>query len=255
MSLRLIAVHVAVLATVAGAGLVPAPSATAAWSPAQNKTDLASAVDPLIGSAQGGNTFPGAMRPHGMLSWSPTTTTGDQTSTSAANGYSYAATRARGFSLTHVNGAGCNPGAAGDIPIMPWLGKVTTSPSADTTDAIYASNFSHSNEKAAPGRYSVMLDSGVGVDLAAADRSALGSFSFPAGSAANILFRTSNSLNGSEDADVTIDPRRREVSGSVLTGAFCGRRANGGVNNRRTYLPPALCGAVRRTVRVDRHVA
>ena len=38
-------------------------------------------VDPLIGSSNGGNTYPGAVRPFGMLSFSPTSTAGDQTNT------------------------------------------------------------------------------------------------------------------------------------------------------------------------------
>ncbi|WP_350275495.1 GH92 family glycosyl hydrolase [Kribbella sp. HUAS MG21] len=174
-------------------------------------------------------------RPFGMISWSPTSTRGDQTSTGAANGYQYDVTRVRGFSLTHLSGAGCNPGAAGDIPIMPYAGAVDSSPTADTKDAKYATNFRHENEKAVPGRYTVTLDSGVKTDLAVTTRAGVGEFSFPADQAANLLFRTSNSLNGSEDAEITIDAHRRKVTGSVLTGAFCGRRANGGVNNRKTY--------------------
>jgi predicted alpha-1,2-mannosidase len=58
------------------------------------------------------------------------------------------------------------------------------------------------------------------------------------GSAANLLFRTSNSINGSENAEIAIDPATRTVTGSVLTGSFCGRRGNGGgANNpdRRSY--------------------
>ncbi|MGI5520330.1 GH92 family glycosyl hydrolase [Micromonospora sp. CA-259024] len=197
--------------------------------------DPASYVDPFIGTARDGNTWPGAVRPFGMISWSPTSTRGDQTSTGAANGYQYDTTRVRGFSLTHVNGAGCNPGAAGDVPIMPYVGAVDSSPTADTTDAKYASNFSHTSESAKPGRYTVTLDSGVKSDLAVSTRAGVGEFTFPAGQPANLLFRTSNSLNGSEDAEITIDAAHRKVTGSVLTGAFCGRRANGGVNNRKTY--------------------
>jgi putative alpha-1,2-mannosidase len=192
-------------------------------------------VDPFIGSARGGNTWPGATRPFGMLAWSPTSTTGDQTSTGAANGYRYEVTKVRGFSLTHVNGAGCNPGAAGDVPIMPYVGTVDSSPSADATDARYVATFAHTNESATPGRYTVTLDSGVRTDLAVTTRAGVGGFRFPAGSPANLLFRVSNSLNGSEDAAITIDPATRTVRGSVLTGAFCGRRANGGTNNRRSY--------------------
>ncbi|MEV6985655.1 GH92 family glycosyl hydrolase [Sphaerisporangium sp. NPDC051017] len=192
-------------------------------------------VDPLIGSANGGNTYPGAVRPFGMISWSPTNTAGDQTNAAGANGYAHGTPRTRGFALTHVNGAGCHPGAAGDIPIMPYVGEVTSSPTADTKDAVYAGTFSHANETAKPGRYTVTLDSGARADLSVTTRAGIGEFSFPQGAPANLLFRVSNSLNGSEDAEITIDPDTRTVTGSVLTGAFCGRRANGGVNNRKSY--------------------
>lgn len=210
-------------------------SAAAACPVADLVTDPVHYVDPLVGSANGGNTWPGASLPFGMLAWSPTSTKGDQTSTGAANGYQYDTTKLRGFSLTHVNGAGCNPGAAGDVPIMPYPKPVDSSPSADSTDAKYVATFSHANEQATPGRYAVTLDSGVRTDLAVTTRAGTGVFTFPAGSAANLLFRVSNSLNGSEDATITIDPATNTVSGSVLTGAFCGRRANGGSNNRRSY--------------------
>ncbi|WP_250300295.1 GH92 family glycosyl hydrolase [Streptomyces sp. NBC_01387] len=192
-------------------------------------------VDPLIGTANGGNTYPGADAPYGMIGWSPTSTAGDQTNTAAANGYSYDTTRMRGLSLTHVNGAGCAPGAAGDIPIMPFVGDVTTSPSADTKDAVYAADFTHADESATPGRYQVGLASGASADLAVSERAGVGDFAFPAGKPANLLFRVSNSLNGSEDAHVDIDTVHRKVTGWVLTGAFCGRRANGGTNNRKSY--------------------
>jgi predicted alpha-1,2-mannosidase len=221
--------------SMAAAMLIAVTVVPVSASAASASVEPASHVDPFIGTANGGNTWPGATLPFGMIAWSPTSTTGDQTSTGAANGYEYGVTRVRGFSLTHVNGAGCNPGAAGDIPIMPFAGTVTSSPTADTADREYASGFSHANESASPGRYTVRLDSGVTVDLATTLRAGVGEFRFPAGAPATLLFRTSNSLNGSEDASISIDPARRTVDGSVLTGAFCARRANGGVNNRRSY--------------------
>jgi predicted alpha-1,2-mannosidase len=222
-------VTVALAAVLFASGLTTMSAAAAAGlSPADF-------VDPLIGSAGDGNTYPGATAPFGMLAWSPTSTRGDQTSTGAANGYQYDTTRIRGLSLTHVNGAGCNPGAAGDVPILPFAGDVTSSPTADTTDAIYASNFSHADEAATPGRYELGLANGVTTDVAATERTAIGAIGFPQGKPASLLFRTSNSLNGSEDAETHLDPANRRVTGSVLTGAFCGRRANGGVNNRKSY--------------------
>ncbi|MCS0604370.1 GH92 family glycosyl hydrolase [Streptomyces sp. LP11] len=211
---------------------LPALPAVAADGPPGHPSSL---VDPLIGSSGGGNTFPGATLPYGMAAWSPTSTRGDQTGTGAANGYDYGTTRIRGLSLTHVNGAGCNPGAAGDVPVMPFVGDVTSSPSADTKDAVYASDFSHADERATPGRYTLGLASGARADLAVSRRAGVADFTFPADRPASLLFRVSNSLNGSADAHVDIDAAHRRVSGWVLTGAFCGRRANGGVNNRKSY--------------------
>src|SRR5689334_17822501 len=153
----------------------------AAVSPAAAQQDLAGLVDPFIGTTNAGNVYPGAVRPFGMLSWSPTTTRGDQTSAGAAGGYQYDVPRIRGFGLTHLNGTGCTPGASGDIPIMPFVGNVTSSPSADSTDQIYATNFKHANESAAPGYYRVGLDDGVNVELTATERTGTGRFAFPAG--------------------------------------------------------------------------
>ncbi|MFJ5280646.1 GH92 family glycosyl hydrolase [Streptomyces parvulus] len=222
----------ALITTVLAVGAAPPPAGASADQAGVRPSSL---VDPLVGSANGGNTYPGATLPFGMIAWSPTSTTGDQTNTAAANGYSYDATRMRGLSLTHVNGAGCHPGAAGDVPIMPFVGDVATSPSADTKDQVYASDFSHADEKATPGRYTVGLASGAAADLAVGERSGVADFAFPADKPANLLFRVSNSLNGSEDAHVDIDAAHRTVSGWVHTGAFCGRRANGGENNRKSY--------------------
>lgn len=219
------------LATALAAALLT-PAAAAASTTVEHPTAY---VDPMIGTTHGGNTYPGAVAPYGMIAWSPTSTTGDQTNTAAANGYEYNATRMRGLSLTHVNGAGCAPGAAGDVPIMPFVGDVTTSPSADTKDAVYAADFKHENESATPGRYRVGLDSGASADLAVSERAGVADFAFPADKPANLLFRVSNSLNGSEDAHIDIDTAHRKVTGWVLTGAFCGRRANGGTNNRKSY--------------------
>ncbi|GAA5070005.1 GH92 family glycosyl hydrolase [Thermocatellispora tengchongensis] len=219
----------------AGVSAVPASASASAAASAKTVSDPVPYVDPFIGTRNGGNTWPGASRPFGMISWSPTSTQGDQTNTGGANGYQYDVTRVRGFALTHVNGAGCHPGAAGDVPIMPYVGAVNSSPSADATDRIYAADFLHNHEQAEPGHYKVTLSSGVTTDLAVTTRAGVGEFTFPRGSQANLLFRVSNSLNGSEDAEITIDPAGQKVTGSVLTGAFCGRRANGGINNRKSY--------------------
>lgn len=178
-------------------------------------------VDPFIGTSNGGNVFPGAVTPFGMLSWSPENTRGDATRTAAPGGYHHDATRIRGFSLTHMSGTGC-AGGSGDIPFFPYAGEVATSPASDTKDAVYAADFGHADERAEPGHYEVALASGVTADLTATTRTGSARFTYPDDKPASLLIRTANSEVGSTDSRIEIDPAGRTVSGSVTSGNFCG---------------------------------
>jgi predicted alpha-1,2-mannosidase len=191
----------------------------------------ADAVNPLIGSSNGGNTYPGAVVPFGMLQWSPENTRGKHTRTASPSGYQFDAKRIRGFSLTHLSGAGC-AGASGDVPFMPVTQAITTSPSLDSKDERYASDFTHADEHAGAGRYQVKLANGVDVTLAAATRSGMARFTFPAGTPANLLLRVSDSEVGSSDASVMIDEGNGLVTGSVKSGNFCGYLAKA---DQRSY--------------------
>ncbi|GAB7110172.1 GH92 family glycosyl hydrolase [Streptomyces phaeofaciens JCM 4814] len=206
-------------AVLAATGATPALAESAA--PPGLVDDPTPYVDPLIGTRNGGNVFPGAVTPFGMFSFSPENTRGDATRTAAPGGYHYDATRIRGFSLTHMSGTGC-AGGSGDIPLFPYAGEVTSSPASDTKDAVYASDFSHADESAEPGHYKVGLASGVTADLTATARTGSARFTYPDGKPASLLFRTANSEVGSTDSTITIDPATRTVSGSVTSGNFCG---------------------------------
>ncbi|MFD8674461.1 GH92 family glycosyl hydrolase [Streptomyces seoulensis] len=197
------------------------PALAAGTAPPGLVNDPTPYVDPLIGSSNGGDTYPGAVVPFGMLSWSPETTRGDATRTTAPGGYHYDATRTRGFSLTHMSGTGC-AGGSGDIPFFPYAGDVASSPASDTKDAVYASDFKHTDETAEPGHYKVGLASGVTAGLAATARTGSARFSYPAGKPASLLVRTANSEVGSEDSTVSIDPESHTITGSVTSGNFCG---------------------------------
>ncbi|AGZ38905.1 GH92 family glycosyl hydrolase [Actinoplanes friuliensis] len=220
------------VAALAGVALaVPIGAGAQAAAPPPLVAEPATYVNPFIGSTNLGNTYPGAVTPFGMLAWSPQTSRGTQISTPAPGGYQYTATRIRGLSLTHLSGVGCS-GANGDIPIMPHVGDITTSPTADATDAVFASTFSHANEAAKPGWYKVGLDSGAGAELTVTPRTGFGKFSFPADKPAGLLFRTSMSETGSEAATVHIDPATQTVTGSVSAGNFCGPQST---NNSKAY--------------------
>ena len=101
------------------AALLPALAA-AASGPAE-------LVNPLIGTTNGGNVFPGAVVPFGMLQFSPEASPlpGKKAPIAAPGGYEYRADAIRGFSLTNVEGWGC-AGASGGVPLIPITQAVST---------------------------------------------------------------------------------------------------------------------------------
>jgi predicted alpha-1,2-mannosidase len=210
------------------------------------RSDLAALVNPLIGTANGGNDYPGATLPLGMIAWSPEeprnhprrqvqgvpgSMRDDRGRPAAPGGYEYSSNRISGFSLTHLMGTGC-AGASGDIPFMPHVGVITTSPADDADAELYGSTFSHDNEIAMAGYYKVRLDDGVIAELASTLRTGSGRFTYPEGKPAVMLVRTANSEAGSTDARIHIDSKTRTISGSVTSGNFCGYL---GTTDRRSY--------------------
>ena len=100
-------------------------------------------VNPFIGTTNGGNVYPGAVLPFGMVAFSPEATAlpGKRWWIVAAGGYEWSSTGIRGFSLTHVSGTGC-AGAGGDIPIMLVTVPVQVPPSSPDAHENYSSLFS-----------------------------------------------------------------------------------------------------------------
>ena len=179
-------------------------------------------VDPLIGTAGGGNTFPGATLPFGMIQWSP--------DTNEKAWYEFSAKRIYGFSLTHISGAGCP--LYGDIPVLPWTGDLTVSPHQN--GELYTQPFDHSKETAHPGYYALTLANGIGVEITVAERAGIARFTFPEGSPSRLLLNAGGSANSDAVDKKPNDPARandgytihidgdRAVSGQARAGAFCG---------------------------------
>ncbi|MGH2504145.1 MAG: GH92 family glycosyl hydrolase, partial [Ktedonobacterales bacterium] len=193
-----------------------APRAAASASQPGSQLDLTRYVDPFVGTAAGGenwglnaaagNTYPGAAMPFGMTQFSPDTADGPLRS----GGYGYVDQRIRGFSLTHLSGAGCT--IFGDIPFMPTTGAVA--------DAFTSVPFSHRDESAAPGAYSVRLGNGVSVALTATTRTGFASVRFPVGSTGTLALETGTDLRGAQAARARI-VSPSEVTGYVTSGPFC----------------------------------
>ncbi|MEW9555597.1 GH92 family glycosyl hydrolase [Nonomuraea sp. NPDC050783] len=158
----------------------------------------------------GGMTFPGAVLPFGMMQWSPDTVA------DAGGGYRYEDDRLRGFSMTHLSGAGCT--GAQDFPVMPFSGAIGRSPATHGED--YVQTFKHANETASPGFYSSTLDTGIRTELSVSARAGVARFTFPQGKPGTVLLNTSGSINGVDDGETRI--RGNTVEGWVQTGGFCG---------------------------------
>lgn len=135
-------------------------------------------VNPFIGTGGHGHTFPGAIVPFGMVQLSPDTRIDE--SWDGCSGYHYSDSVIYGFSHTHLNGTGVSD--YGDIMLMPTMGN----PSLDSKD--YSSKFSHKNEKATAGFYSVKLDkNNIDVRLTTTKRVGYHEYTFNSAGNANII--------------------------------------------------------------------
>jgi putative alpha-1,2-mannosidase len=133
-------------------------------------------VNPFIGTGGHGHTFPGATMPFGMVQLSPDTRIDNW---DGSSGYHYSDDIIYGFSHTHLSGTGIPDGC--DILLLPTHGMTQTR-------VVQATKFSHSNEKAEPGYYSVKLADGVFAELTSTTRVGFHRYSFPDPDMANVVF-------------------------------------------------------------------
>lgn len=131
--------------------------------------DLAQYVNPMVGTDFHGHTFPGAIVPFGAVQLSPDTRLDGWDGCSA---YHYSDHIVYGFSHTHLSGTGCSD--YGDVLLMPFTGK------ASVINSEYRSSFSHQNEKAEAGYYSVLLDKyDIQAELTCSKRVGVHRYTFP----------------------------------------------------------------------------
>jgi predicted alpha-1,2-mannosidase len=155
-----------------------APAAPAA------ERDLASWVDPMIGTLPPGFVFPGAAVPYGMVQNSP-----DTMGEFAYSGYLASDPTIRGFSLVHLSGPGVKKG--GDIPLMPFVGEPSSDPN------VYASTYDHALERAEAGYYRVFLHGpATTAELTASTRAAMQRYTFPAAPRAGLILDVGRSVEG-----------------------------------------------------------
>lgn len=143
-------------------------------------------VDPFIGTGgegwSEGRCFPGATVPYGMVQLSPEVRDDWWTGY-----YRYDQPTIKGFSHTHLSGAGISEGA--DITLAPTTGEVLFTPGdVKTPESGYRSRYSKETEQARPGYYTVVLDDyGIRAELTATTRTGMHRYTFPETTEANII--------------------------------------------------------------------
>ena len=179
-----------------------------AFAVSAQSPDYTQYADPFVGTGDHGHTFPGPSAPFGMVQLSPDTRLKGW---DGCSGYHYSDKIIYGFTHTHLSGTGCSD--YGDVLLMPTIGK----PEFDNKK--YSSPFSHANEKASPGYYSVFLDKPkVKVELAVTKRTGLHKYTFPKSSQSNIILDLTHRDRAKQgEINITSD---NEITGFRLSTAW-----------------------------------
>jgi len=200
--------------------------------------DLAQYVDPMIGTAKMGHTYPGATVPFGSVQLSPDTDTIPYAVDGHYNpdvykycaGYQYDDKTIVGFSHTHFSGTGHSD--LGDFLIIPTVGKLQLNPgTADKPDNGYRSRFSHENENAEPGYYNVLLDDyNIKAELTATTHVGMHQYTFPESENAHIVLDLMSGIYNYDEKNVWTFVR---VENDTLITGY--RQTNGWARTRKVF--------------------
>lgn len=171
-------------------------------------------VNPFIGTGGHGHTHPGAMLPHGMIQPGPDTRIDGWDSCS---GYYYEDSTINGFAHTRLSGTGCAD--FGDFLLMPTVGEQKVEYlGKESQQRPFASAFSHRNEYAEPGYYSVFLDTyGVKAELTATERTAMHRYTFPESKESGFILDMDYNIQQQTNQVMEVEA----VNDTVLCGYKC----------------------------------
>lgn len=162
-------------------------------------------VNPFIGTSNGGNTFPGAVIPWGMVSVSPHNSPG------APSGYIYGEKYFYGFGHTHLSGTGCSE-----------LGNIVVTLSKTNSANPESYKTTYSNESATPGNYSLFLDEyKIKAEVSASERSGVVKFTAEEEIEINLLIDVGRNLSLVGGGEIEI-LSNNEITGYNISGRFCG---------------------------------
>ena len=177
-------------------------------------------VDPFIGTGFHGHTYPGATVPFGAVQLSPDTRAGNW---DACAGYHYDDTTLKGFSHTHLSGTGCID--LGDILFRP----TTLKPDLTAESICRPANFSHKDERASAGYYSLILkDEGIKAELTATTHTGMHRYTFPSGKPVTIIVDLAHLL----DNEYIYEAELERTTSNEIVGM---RRTRGWTDNQYVY--------------------
>jgi predicted alpha-1,2-mannosidase len=158
-------------------------------------------VNPFLGTDFFGHTFPGPCLPYGLVHVGPDTGTEGW---SHCAGYVYSDNSIIGFSHTHWSGVGMVNG--GEVMLMPTAGdqlKVIPGTAKNPEDG-YRSHFSHSDETASPGYYSVVLQEyNIKAELTATKRAGFHRYTFPKADNSKIILDLGHQIGNMKSAELS----------------------------------------------------
>ncbi len=177
-------------------------------------------VNPFLGTDFFGHMYPGPGLPFGLVHVGPDTGTEGW---SHCSGYVYGENTIIGFSHTHWSGVGMVNG--GEIMLMPTINnQLQVIPGSEKNpEEGYRSRFSHDEESASPGYYSVMLkDYNIKVELTATKRAGFHKYTFPKTENARIILDLGHQIGTMKSTELSelkiIDNNRIEGEKSAGLG-------------------------------------
>jgi len=178
-------------------------------------------VDPFIGTDYHGHVFPGATVPFGMVQLSPDNGTNGW---DWCSGYHYSDSLIAGFGHTHLSGTGI--GDLADIVFLPSMTDFKERYADERSSIAFEnrSSFSHDNEKAEPGYYSVKLDNGVTVCLTATRRAGLQKYIAEQDGVMNILLDLGFAINWDRPVDCSVAFEGQTLKGKRISTGWAQRQ-------------------------------
>ncbi|GLA67174.1 hypothetical protein AtubIFM54640_010152 [Aspergillus tubingensis] len=173
--------------------------------------DVLQYINPLIGSANGGNVFAGATIPYGMAK-----AVADTDSVNNQGGFAYDGSSITGFSSMHDSGTGGQP-SLGVFPLFPYV----TCKDDDVNGCAYpkkdrTTSYDSGSVKSSPGYFGLNMSSGIHVDMTTAHHTALFRFQFPVDKPSSplILLDLSDLSDTRQDnGTISVDPTTGRMTG------------------------------------------